>query len=91
MNNQIGVAADRTREMQIVRLGQTVMTERLGRVTRPLQTLEQAYFEGLLFGLAADRSEKALHFFAIGKITDFVAEAQNEFAVFAELLRIGSS
>src|ERR1051325_2153714 len=89
MDNQIGIPADWTREMQIIRLGQTVMAKRLPRVPRSLQTFEETNFERLLFWFAANRGEKSLHFFALREIAHFVTETQNEFPIFAELFWIG--
>src|SRR5438876_221630 len=88
MDHQVGIAPDRAGEVKIVCFGQTVMSERLHGVTRPLQALEQANLERLLFRFAADRSEKTLHFFAIRKIAYLVTETQNKLSVFAKLLRV---
>jgi len=48
MHHQIGITPDRAREMQIIRLRQAVMAERLGRVARAFQTFEESDLEGLL-------------------------------------------
>src|SRR6202011_4332248 len=89
MHDQIGVAPNRTGEMEIIRLGQTVMSERLRRVARPLQTFEQTDLKCLFFRLTADRGQKSLYFFPVREIADFVTKAENEFAIFAEFFRIG--
>src|SRR5258708_29932836 len=89
MHNQIGVTPDRTGEVQVIGLGQAVMSERLSGVTRALQTFQKPDFQRLFFRLAANRSEKSLDFFSVRKIADLVAKAENEFAILAELFRIG--
>jgi hypothetical protein len=53
MYDEIGIAANRTREMRVVVLRQSVVTERLRRITRALQTLEQPDLQRLLFRFAA--------------------------------------
>ena len=83
MHDQICVAADRAREMQIIRFGQSVMPERLGGVTCALQAFEQTDLQRLLFRFAANRSEKSLDFFSVRKIADFVSKAEDELAIFA--------
>ena len=89
MDHQIGVTPDRTGEMEVIGFGQTVMSEGLRRISRPLQTFEQTDLECLLFRLTADRGQKSLYFFPMREIADFVAKAENEFALFSEFFRIG--
>src|SRR6266513_4522959 len=74
--------------MEIIRFGQTVMSERLRCVTRPLETFKQTDLERLLFRLAANRSQEPLHLFSLREIADLVAKAQNEFAILTEFFRI---
>src|SRR5205085_9641527 len=88
MHHEIGITADRTREMRVIGFGETVMSERLRSVTRSLQAFEQTDLKRLLFRLAANRREKALDFFALRQIADLVTEAENEFPIFAKLFRI---
>src|ERR1700686_3424586 len=47
MGHQIGIAPDRAREMQVIRLCQPVMSKWLRRVTGALQALEQSDFQCL--------------------------------------------
>src|SRR5437762_1506678 len=89
MDHEIGVASDWTGEMEVMGFGQTIMSEGLCRVSRPLQTFEQTDLECLLFRLALDRRQKSLDFFAVREIADFVTKAENEFAIFSEFFRIG--
>src|SRR5216683_2552616 len=60
MRDQIGIAPDRARKMQVIRLCQAVMSKWLRRVTCALQALEQSDFQCLLLGLAANGRQKTL-------------------------------
>ena len=66
MDDEIGITPNRTREMQVVRLGQPVMSERLSGVTRALLTLQQTDLDGLFFWFSASRGKQALQFTAMG-------------------------
>src|ERR1051326_4067832 len=52
MHHQVGITPDRTREMQIVRFCQAIMTERLGSISCTFETFQQSHLERLLFGFS---------------------------------------
>ena len=58
MGDQIRIPADRTGEMEVVGLGESVMAERFGGITRALQALEQGKFEGVFLRLAFDAEQQ---------------------------------
>src|SRR5438309_4071977 len=64
------------------------MPERLGRVACALQTLEQRDLERLLFGLATDCGQQALQLGTMGQIPHSIIEAENEFSILSEFLRV---
>ena len=90
MDDEIGVTPDRAGEMGVVVFREAVMTERLGGVARALEALQQADLERLLLRLAARRGEQPLQL-ARGCVRspDLVTVAQDELAIFRQLVRIG--
>src|SRR6202047_3711301 len=78
MGDQIGIAPDRAREMQVIRLCQAVMSKWLRRVTGALQALKQSDFQCLLLGLAANGCQKTLDLGAMRKIAYFVVKTDHE-------------
>src|SRR5689334_16628851 len=64
------------------------MPERLGRIACAFQTLEQRDLERLLFGLATDCGQQALQLSAMGQIPNLIIEAENEFSILSEFLRV---
>src|ERR1700752_1757747 len=88
MHNQIGVTPDGTREMQIIRLGQAIVAERLRIVSGAVEAFEQSYFERLLLGLSTDHGEQSLQLAAMSQIANPVIKAQHEFAILRQFLGI---
>src|ERR1700757_3018147 len=64
------------------------MPERLGRVACAFQTLEQCDLERLLFRLATDCGQQALQLSSIGQIPNSMIEAENDFSILSEFLRV---
>ena len=89
MDNEIGVTADGAGEMRVVIFRQTVMAERLRRITGPLQTFQEADLQRLLLRFASERGQQALQFRSLGQIADLVAVAEDQLPIFRQLLRIG--
>src|SRR5437879_12194664 len=88
MHDQVRITPDRTREMRIVIFGQPVMSKRLGKVTRPLQTFEQGDLERLLFRFPANGSKQALQLGPMRQIADLIIKAERELAILREFLRV---
>src|SRR5262249_36561224 len=66
----------------------TVMTERDRGITSTLQTFQQPDLQSLLFRLAAKGFDQSLQLASLGQITHFKSMAENEFAIFRQLLGI---
>src|SRR5947208_10986597 len=88
VRDQIGITPDRTGEMQVIRLGQSVMAERLRKVTCAFQTFEESDLKRLLFGLSTECGKQPLQLHAMGQIADLVVKAKHEFAILCEFLRV---
>src|SRR5438876_11925402 len=88
MHHEIGITPNRTGEMQIIRLSQSVMAERLRSVPCALQTFEQSDLEGLLFGFSTECGQQPLQLSAMGQIADLVVKAKHEFAILCQFLRV---
>ena len=74
--------------MQVIRLCQTVMAERLRIVARAFKTFQQTDLQRLLFGFSADFGKQSLQFSAMRQIADFVTKTERELTVLCELFRI---
>src|SRR5947208_16111124 len=88
VHHEIGITPNRTGEMQIIRLGQSIVTERLRSVACAFQTFEQSDLESLLFGLSTECGKQPLQLHAMGQIADLVVKAKHEFAILCEFLRV---
>ena len=62
MDDQIGVAPNGAGEVGVIVLGETKVAQRLGRITRALQTFQKPDLQRLFFWLAGERSEQSLQF-----------------------------
>src|SRR2546423_13754954 len=89
MHEKVGITPDRTGEMQVIRLRQTIMPERPRIIASAFKTFQKTYLQRLLFGLSADFSKQSLQFSAMRQIANFVAETERELTVLCELVRIG--
>jgi hypothetical protein len=54
MDDQVGVAPNRTREVSVIVLRETEVAQRLRRVAGPLQTLQKSDLERLFLRLASE-------------------------------------
>src|SRR6266446_7321833 len=88
MHDQIGITANRTGEMQVVRLGQSIVTKWLRKVARTFQTFQQTDFERLLFRFATDRGKQALYLTAMRQIADLVVKTKHELAILRQFFWI---
>ena len=89
MGEQVGVASDGACEMAVVSLGESVVSQWIGRVTGTLEALEESDFQcaGIWFPLQS--IEQALQFGSMTEIAGFHAVSGGQFTVFIELFRIG--
>src|SRR4029077_3944326 len=89
MHDQIGVAPDRAREMQVVWLGQSIMSQWLRSVTSAFQTFQQTDLESLLFRFYANRSEQSLQIRPLRYIANLKVKTEHHRPILRQLLRIG--
>src|ERR1700680_667517 len=88
MHDQVRITPDRTRKVRVVIFSQSIMSKRLGKVTRPLQTFEQGDLERLLLRFPADGSEQALQLGTMRQIADLIIKAERELAILREFFRV---
>src|SRR3954469_3126121 len=88
MHDQIGIAPDRTGEVQVICFCQTVMPERPRIIASAFKTFQQTNLQRLLFGFSADFGKQSLQFSAMRQIPNFVTKTERELAVLCELFRI---
>ena len=74
--------------MQVIRLCQTVMPERLRIIARPFKTFQQTDLQRLLFGFSADFGKQSLQFSAMRQIANFVTKTEHELTVLSQLFWI---
>src|SRR4029077_751373 len=88
MHDQVGITPDRTGEMQVIGLFQTVMPEWLRIVARAFKTFQQTNLQRLFFGFSAGFGQQSLQFGAMCQISNFVTKTERELTVLSELFGI---
>ena len=84
VRNEVGVAADRAGEMEVVGFGKSVVSDGVGAIGGATEAFQKFDFDAVLVGASAQGGEHPLDFFALFQITDSQALHGGELAEFFE-------